>query len=131
MNELIKLAAIGFSGGMMALTVRRERPEFALLTALGTSAVILLSVVNSVGGVINELKNMIEGCGVDIKYFIICIRAAGIAYIAQFAAEILRDCGESAIASKVEAAGKISILVLTLPVMRSLLEMCVRVVNTV
>ena len=131
MNELIRLAAIGFTGGMLSLTVRRERPEFAMLIALGTSAAILFSVVGSVGEVINELKSMIEGCGVDIKYFVICIRAAGIAYIAQFAAEILRDCGEGAIASKVEAAGKISILVLTLPVMRSLLEMCVRVVNTV
>ena len=131
MSELIKLCAVGLTGGLLALTVRKEKPEFSLLIALGASAVILLGVIGSIGNVLEELKAMIERCGVDIRYFTICIRAAGIAYIAQFAAEILRDCGESAIASKVEAAGKISILVLTIPVMKSLLEMCVKVVNTV
>ena len=49
--------------------------------------------------------------------------------MSQFAAEILRDGGESAIASKVEAAGKISILLLTMPVIMSFLRICLKVVN--
>ena len=53
------------------------------------------------------------------------------AYLAQFAAEILRDSGENAVASKVEAAGKICILTLVLPVMTSFLELCIKVVNSV
>ncbi len=129
MNELIKIVGIGFAGGLLAITVRKERPEFAMLIMLAASAVILFCVSENIAGVITELRAAIEGCGVDIRYFIICIKAAGMAYIAQFAAEILRDSGEGAIASKVEAAGKIAILALTLPVMKSLLEMCVRVVN--
>ena len=99
------------------------------MTALGTSVLILISVTEKIGGIINDLRIMIENCGVDIKYFVIAIKAVGIAFIAQFAAEILRDCGEGAIASKVEAAGKIFILSLAMPVMTSFLELCVRVVN--
>lgn len=129
MNGVIRLAALGFMGGMLAVMLRRERPEFAMLIGLGISAVILYSVSGAIANVINGLKTMITGCGVDIKYFVICIKAVGIAYIAQFAAEILRDCGEGAIASKVEAAGKIGILALTMPVMKSLLEMCAKVVS--
>ena len=129
MNELIKIAGVGFVGGMLALTVKKDKPEVALMTALGTSVLILISVTEKIGGIINDLRIMIENCGVDIKYFVIAIKAVGVAYIAQFAAEILRDCGEGAIASKVEAAGKIFILSLAMPVMTSFLELCVRVVN--
>ena len=43
----------------------------------------------------------------------------------------LRDAGEGAIASKVEAAGRIAILVMTLPILEGLMEMCVRAVSSV
>lgn len=131
MTELIKIIGIGFTGGMLSLVLRRERAEFAALCALITSALILAIVVAQAGTAIDELHRLITSCGVDINYFIICIKAAGIAYLAQFAAEILRDSGEGAIASKIETAGKICILVLTLPVMRELIEMCVKVVNSI
>lgn len=131
MNDLIKIVGIGFMGGMMALTIRKERPEFALLTVLITSVVILGYVVSSVDTLISDMRALIEECGMDIKYFVICIKAVGMAYIAQFAAEILRDGGENSIASKVEAAGKISILVITMPVMTSFLRLCIRIVNEI
>lgn len=131
MNELIKIIGTGFIGGMLALTVRKQKPEFAVMIALITSALILGSVAESVGGIIDELRRVTEECGVDIKYFEIIIKVVGVAYLAQFAAEILRDSGENAVASKVEAAGKICILTLVLPVMTSFLELCIKVVNSV
>lgn len=131
MSELVKIIGTGFIGGMLALTVRKQRPEFAVMIALITSALILGSVAESVGGIIEELRRVTEECGVDIKYFEIIIKVVGVAYLAQFAAEILRDSGENAVASKVEAAGKICILTLVLPVMTSFLELCIKVVNNV
>lgn len=131
MNDLVKITGIGFMGGMMALTVRKERPEFALMTALITSAVILGYTIASVSGLVGDMCVLIEECGMDIKYFSVCIKAVGLAYISQFAAEILRDGGENAIASKIEAAGKISILVITMPIMSSFLSLCVRIVNEI
>ncbi len=129
MNEVIKIVGVGFAGGMLSLFIRRERPEFAALIALVTAIIIAGQMILGVSEVVGEIVLIVEECGVDIKYFAICIKAVGIAYISQFAAEILRDSGECAIASKVEAAGKISILILTMPVMTSFLRLCVKVVN--
>lgn len=129
MSGIIKIAGVGFMGGMLALAVKKERQEFAVLISLITSVVILAWVADSVGGIVGDLKKLIEDCGIDIKYFAVAVKAVGIAYIAQFASEILRDSGENAVASKIEAAGKICILALTMPVMTSFLRMCVKVVN--
>lgn len=129
MSEIIKIAGVGLVGGMLSLFIRRQKPEFAILTALITSLVISGEMIVGLKKIIEDMAAIIEECGVDIKYFAICIKAVGIAYISQFAAEILRDGGEGAIASKVEAAGKISILILTMPVMTSFLRLCVKAVH--
>lgn len=129
MKELISIVGIGFIGGFLALTLRRERPEQAAAAALVTSVVILCRVTALAGGIVSELREITEGCGVDIRYFATAVKAAGMAYTAQFAAEILRDGGEGATASKVEAAGKICILALAMPVMTSFIGLCARAVN--
>lgn len=129
MNDLVKIIGIGLTGGMCALMLRHKKPEFSVIVSLTASVIICGQLIMGISGVIDEIYTIIEECGVDIKYFAICIKATGMAYIAQFASEILHDSGEVAIASKVEAAGKISILLLTMPVMTSFLRLCVKVVS--
>lgn len=129
MSELIKITAVGLTGGLLALTIRSQKPELALLISLVTSVIIAGQVIAGVGQVVSEIADIITECGMDIKYFTVCIKAVGLAYISQFAAEILRDGGEGAIASKVEAAGKVAILMLTMPVILSFLRLCIKVVN--
>lgn len=131
MIDLLKIIGTGFIGGMLALSIRKQKPEFSILVTLITAAIILGVIADDVGGIVNSLRDAARRCGVDIKYFEIIIKVVGVSYIAQFASEILRDSGENSIASKVEAAGKISILVLVMPVMMSFLELCVKVVNSV
>lgn len=125
----MKIAGVGFIGGMLALAVRRERQELALVVSLVTAVIIAGQVIIGVGQVIDGMTAILNECGVDTKYFTVCIKAVGMAYVSQLAAEILRDGGESAIASKVEMAGRVSILILTMPVLESFLRLCVKVVN--
>lgn len=129
MNEIVKISATGLIGGLLALTLRRQKPEIALLVSLITSVIIAGQVIAGVGELANQLADIVSECGMDIKYFTVCIKAVGLAYISQFAAEILRDGGEAAVASKVEAAGKVAILLLTMPVIISFLRLCLKVVN--
>ncbi|MBR0365430.1 MAG: stage III sporulation protein AD [Clostridia bacterium] len=131
MSGIIRIAGIGLGGGMLALLLRRERPELAAMTALAASAVILASIIGDIKNIINGLRRMTEMGGIDMKYFVVCIKAAGTAYAAEFSSQLLRDAGEGAIASKVEAAGRIAILVMTLPILEGLMEMCIRAVNSV
>lgn len=129
MSGIVRITAVGLTGGLLALTLRRQKPEIALLISLITSVIIAGQVIAGVGELAGQLADIVEECGMDIKYFTVCIKAVGLAYISQFAAEILRDGGEAAVASKVEAAGKVAILLLTMPVIISFLRLCLKVVN--
>ncbi len=49
-------------------------------------------------------------------------KSLGICHLTQIASETCKDCGFNSIASKVELAGKIAIVLLTLPMLESLIK---------
>ena len=53
----------------------------------------------------------------------ITIKIVGIAYISEFSTQALKDAGETAIASKVELAGKLIITVMTLPLIKQFTDL--------
>ena len=55
------------------------------------------------------------------EYVQILFKALGICLITQIACDACRDLGETAVASKVEAAGKISVLLISLPLFEQIL----------
>lgn len=56
------------------------------------------------------------------KFFALLLKAVGVSLLCGVAADICRACGESALASGVESAGKALIVLLSLPVVSYLLE---------
>lgn len=123
--DIFKITAVGFIGGMLAMTVRQYKSEYGMLVGLATVAVILFNILDSVEMIISRLLIITEKSGVDMLYFTAIIKVVGVAYITQLGAEILRDGGEGAIALKLELAGKTIILGLTLPIITELLEVCI------
>lgn len=129
--DILKIVLIGMTGGMLSLFLKEYRREYAVLVGLAAAAAVLGYSAERIVGVTESIRYITEKSGVDIKYFTIVLKVVGAAYITQFGGELLRDCGEGAVASKVELAGKIFILYLTIPVITSFLNVCIEAVNRI
>ena len=68
------------------------------------------------------IQNLSDKMGVSSKFFGILLKITGIAYLTEFGANVCRDSGESAVASKVELAGKVLIISLSIPILLALSE---------
>lgn len=126
--DIFKIIGVGLIGGILSMTVKQYKKEYALLVALATVTVILFFTLETA---ISQISLITEKSGVDTRYFTAVMKVVGVAYITQFGAEILRDGGEGAIALKVELAGKVFILGLTLPIVTEFLEVCVNALSAV
>ena len=126
--DIFKIIGVGLIGGILSMTVKQYKKEYALLVALATVTVILFFTLDTA---ISQISLITEKSGVDTRYFTAVMKVVGVAYITQFGAEILRDGGEGAIALKVELAGKVFILGLTLPIVTEFLEVCVNALSAV
>lgn len=129
--DIFKIIGIGLAGGVLSIAVKQYRKEYALLVGLATVAVILFLALDTLSAAIEQIRFITESSGVDMRYFTAVMKVVGVAYITQFGAEVLRDSGESAIAMKVEFAGKVFILGLTLPIITEFLEVCINALSAV
>lgn len=121
--EVAKIAAIGLIAGILAVTVKKTNPEIAMQVSIGAGVIIFIMVAGELADAVEfirsfaeEYQSFSEGVGIVLK-------VVGIAYIAEFAVQILKDAGESALSSKVEIAAKVIIMLLTLPLLHSFAEM--------
>ena len=65
---------------------------------------------------------------IDSTYIKIILKVIGISYIIEFGKDICKDAGESAIANKMEMAGKVIIVSLSIPVVASLIDIVTELV---
>lgn len=120
---MIKIIAIGIIGTILSLLIKPYRQDIAMLCAMATGAIILLSVVDIAMSTIDYLQQIGQRFAVDPLLFGTMLKVTGIAYIAEFAVQACKDAGESGIASKIELGAKVLILGMCAPVVMELLEL--------
>ena len=121
--DAAKIAAIGIVAGILAVSVKKTNPEMALHVSIAAGLLILLMVVEYIATAVDfvrELAAKHEGAMDGIS---IVLKIIAIGYICEFAVQILRDGGENAIAAKVETAGKVIIMVITLPLLQTFAQL--------
>lgn len=59
----------------------------------------------------------------------ILLKALGLCLVAQIASDVCKDCGESALSTSVELVGKLSIVLMALPVAAQLIEISLGWIN--
>jgi stage III sporulation protein AD len=124
--EILYVVGFALVVAVFAVLLREERPEMALLLVLGFGVLIFILVLGKMGAVIGLFRDLSRLARVDELYLTTLLKILGIAYIAEFGAQICRDAGEGTIASKIEMVGKILILVLALPIFVAIMEVIVR-----
>ena len=61
--------------------------------------------------------------GIESSYIMLLLKVIGIAYLTQFGASVCEDAGEKAIAMKVEFAGRITIILMSAPLMFAIINL--------
>ena len=120
--DITKVIGIAFVSVIVISLIKNYRPEFAIYASIIAGAIILFFVVKELTPIASMLQNLSDKMGVSSKFFGILLKITGIAYLTEFGANVCRDSGESAVASKVELAGKVLIISLSIPILLALSE---------
>jgi len=120
--DIFKIIIISFLSVSMCMILRHTRPELALLTALMTIIVIMFFSLNYIGQIVELIKDLSSKAGLPGDVMGIILKIIGISYIVEFAVNVCKDSGESAVASKIELAGKCVILVLGITIIGNFVD---------
>ncbi|HJA63357.1 MAG TPA: stage III sporulation AC/AD family protein [Candidatus Intestinimonas stercoravium] len=123
MPDMLKLAAIAVTAALCAVVVRKSAAELAAAIALAAGAILLGSVLSALEGVRAFMDELADLAGLSPALLAPVLKTVGISILTRFAAALCRDAGEGGIAAFVETAGAVSALLVSLPLLRTVLDM--------
>ncbi|MDR1464777.1 MAG: stage III sporulation AC/AD family protein [Oscillospiraceae bacterium] len=127
---LLKLVGAGILAAVTALIVRQVRPDYAVFVQLGGVAVVCALLLSLAQDLLAALEGMLSFAGTGGSGgFSLLAKALGICVTTQIAADVCRDSGSTALANIIELAGRLLVLSLALPLLKSIAELAVGLIH--
>jgi len=119
--QIFQLVGIALVTGIAALILKSTRPELAFAVTIAGGIILLLFAFNMLRETFSVFEDITQKTGIDTALVKILLKMLGIGYLVQFSADILSDFGQNSVADKLVFCGKILILLLSIPILESLL----------
>lgn len=106
---------------VVASVIKHLRPDFLPFVRIGATVAVSALAVSVIAPVVTYLNSLFESTSLG-EWGSSVLKALGVALLVQICADICRDCGESSAASGVELVGKLEIIILCLPMIKSIIS---------
>lgn len=123
MTEIVKIIGVAFITAIAAILLKSTKPELSFAVTVTGVIVILLFIVDGLQTTLSVFGEIARLTGVENGLLKILLKIVGVGYLTEFGAGILQDFGSNAVADKVVFGGKIIIVLLSVPVLESLLQL--------
>jgi len=120
--SMIQIAVIGIAGAVFAIQLKQHKAEFSIYLCIGISILIFFSILSHLEMIISTIKEVAGFINMDMTYITTLLKMLGVTYVAEFASGICKDAGYQTIAGQIEIFSKITILVLSMPILVALLK---------
>ena len=123
MQTAVAVMGLLLCAGILGLILRAQRPDLALCLSLAAGLAVLLLMMQHIIPILSSLNTMLAGGAIPSEYIKAVLKATGICLLTQLTADTCRDAGETALAGKAEFAGRILLLLLSLPLFEDMLAL--------
>ncbi len=119
--NVVSICAIAIILSVIVVYFKQVRSDFALPLVLVCSLALLKNTLSML--LVNfEFINSVLDISTMGEYSGVLLKTLGISLTVQTTSDICRDAGENAIASKVELFGKAEIMIISIPLIKKILE---------
>lgn len=126
--EIIKIVGLGLVVTILIVIIKQQRPELAVQLGIVAGVVIFAMMLGKIVSVINVMKQIAQKSNVSMLYMGTVLKIVGVAYIAEYGAQVCKDAGEGAVAAKIEFAAKVIVIVLAIPIIVRVFDNLIKLV---
>jgi len=119
---MVKVAVIGVIAIFLAMSLKSDKQEFAMLVILAASLIILGLALSKIDDVLSVIHMVESYLGDNSVYINILLKMVGITYVAEFSSNLCKDAGYGAVGNQIEFFGKVMIIAVSMPVIKSLIK---------
>jgi stage III sporulation protein AD len=114
---------------LIAIKLKKINPEYSTLISIGACLLIISFIVGRLSRIVGYIEKITAYIDVDAEYIAIILKMLGVAYICEFSAGICKDAGYSSMAAHIEIAGRVTMIVMSIPVLLNVIDMVVELVG--
>lgn len=119
---MVKIALIAITGMTLALVLGSMRKEISIWITIVCGIIIFFFGISKFEYIVDMFHELTEYLGINEVYIKVILKMIGIAFLSEFTASICKDAGQNTIAGQVDFFGRMSMIAVSLPILRSLLE---------
>lgn len=119
--DIVKIVFSSMSVLFITVILKKISPDYAFLASCVANIAICFFSLSLLFPVFEEINSFSSKYGVTS----LCdtmFKSAGVCLLCSFGADICRDCSENSLASKIELAGKCTIIAYSLPLIKEVFE---------
>lgn len=121
--EWARIGGVATVGLTALLILRAYKPEWAPFLRMAVTVVALGLTVALASTVLTYITDLASATGaLEGEEWSLLLKALGVAFLTETAASVCRDSGETGLATWVETAGKLEILLLSFPLIRTVMD---------
>ena len=121
--DLIKIIGAAFLTAICSAILKSTKPELSFVVVITGIIIILLFILDMIKGSFTVLSEIATMTGLENGVIKILLKIVGVGYLTEFSAGVLNDFNAGSVADKVSLAGKITVMVMALPIISGLLTL--------
>lgn len=119
---IVQVGLVGIAGALLAVQFKGDKSEYSIYIAVGVSIILFLGILGQFSVFLDAIHEIGEYMNLDSSYIRTLVKMIGITYTSEFASSICKDAGYQTIAVQIEIFGKLVILLLSVPIILTVLE---------
>ena len=119
---MFTVGVLGIIIVILALQLKNIKSEYSVVIMIVGCVIIFFYSISGIIKVVEIFKKIINDTGKNDEQIRILLKIMGISYIAEFVSDIAKDSGYSALSNQIQIYGKITILVVSVPILESLIN---------
>ena len=123
MDRFLQAAAGIMAAVIMWIILSKQGKEYALLLSLGACCLVLLMMFRFLEPVLDLLKQLQVLGNLQPEWLSVMLKAVGIGLVVEMGALICSDAGNAALGKTLQILGAVAVLWLSIPLMKSLMEL--------
>ena len=127
--NIVSIVGIALICACIIVLIRNQLPEFAIpVSAIASILMLSISIVFVVD-IFKTIGDISQFSAISSNNLKVIFKALGVCYITQIGKDVCNDCGETALAEKVDLAGKITIAAMSIGLITQVVEIILEIIN--
>lgn len=121
--SIYKIVIIGLGGALLAMIIRQFQKEYSVMILFSVCIFLLYYLTSNLSVLLTFFEKITGKIHYSSSYYQILLKLISIAYLCQTSSTLCEDLGYESISFQIETIGKINMIVLSIPILESLLSM--------